>query len=476
MRWVLIGGLLLLGLLAGVAGAADGPLADAGLDQSVTQGATVHLDAGGSTAPDGEITSYEWTIERPNGTETTPECSSCARTRFVANQAGTYAVTVEVTSDDGATDRDTLYVEVSAREMPEATLEGPTTLTAGEAGTFSIDGQAGDAPLSSYTWRIDGESRDPEPWVSKPATTITFGAPGKYTITATVTDTAGYDSRVKQTVVVEPGDSDGETASSPTGGQSEGSAGNLGTTYDRMFVDDDGDVYLAVGDEMGERDEFSMYLPNGRELQIDTEQISKKPGTWFDNPDIVQQNSYLEFERTVADLEYFEAEIKKSGYSLNELKKMMPQSECRVSDEEVQRCVEQEMRLLNKEGQEKQGQLFANVGQSWIDKEFDGHPELGPTETRAPYTKHSVENHGSSSVTPSSQNSAGSTGGSVSDSDTQPNPVPSRAENLLRTSIPDHSTEDRSQRDSSNDNGSSGAASGGNSKPKPDSSRDITVV
>jgi len=47
MRWVLIGGILLLGLLAGVAGAADGPLADAGLDQSVTQGATVYLDAGG---------------------------------------------------------------------------------------------------------------------------------------------------------------------------------------------------------------------------------------------------------------------------------------------------------------------------------------------------------------------------------------------------------------------------------------------
>lgn len=183
-------GALLLGLLAGVAGAADGPLADAGLDQSVTQGATVYLDAGGSTASDGEITTYEWTIERPNGTETTPECSSCVRTSFVADQAGTYAVTVAVTDDDGATDRDTLYVDVSARDMPEAALEGPTTLTVGEAGTFVLNGEAGDSPLSSHSWLIDNEQRGTEKWNSTAERSFSFSEPGEYTITGVITDRA----------------------------------------------------------------------------------------------------------------------------------------------------------------------------------------------------------------------------------------------------------------------------------------------
>ena len=391
MRWRLLAGVLLLGVAVGVAGAADGPLADAGLDQSVIQGATVYLDAGGSTAPDGEITDHEWTIERPNGTETAPACSSCARTEFVAEQPGTYAVTVEVTDDQGRTDQDTLYVEVAAREMPEAKLSGPKTLTVGEPGTFTLTGTAGDAPLSSYTWSIDGESRDPDPWVPAPATTITFKAPGEYTISATVTDTAGYDSRVKHTVTVDPSDTDEETASGSGGRQSEGSAGSLGTTYDRMFVDDDGDVYIAIGNEIGERDEFSMYLPNGRELRLSTEQISQEPGSMFDDPSVVHKHSYLEFERTVADLKYFSDQIKKKGYTIEELKDLMPQTECRLSDQSAQRCVEQEMKLLTREGQEKHGQLFTNIGQSWNKTEFGGHPKLGPDETRAPHVRGDVE-------------------------------------------------------------------------------------
>lgn len=384
MRWVIIGGILLLGLLAGVAGAADGPLADAGLDQSVTQGATVYLDAGGSTAPDGEITSYEWTIERPNGTETTPGCSNCVCTSFVADQAGTYAVTVEVTDGDGVTDRDTLYVEVSAREMPEATLEGPTTLTVGEAGTFSIDSQAGDSPLSSYAWTVGGESRDTNTWASEPTTQITFAAPGEYTIAATVTDAAGYEARVEQTVFVEPNETDGETVSG-VGGQSEESAGSLGTTYDRMFVDESGDMYIAVGDELGERDAFSMYLPNGRELKVSINQIAQRPGPMIDNTDTVSERNSVLFERESAKLEYFETRLERMGYSVDELKSAIPDGECQLSDEAAQQCVEQSMVLLTEEAQKEQGQSFINRGESWIEQEFEGHPTLGPESTWAPY-------------------------------------------------------------------------------------------
>ena len=51
---LLVAALALAGGVAGVA-ADSGPLADAGLDQEVESGTMVHLDATGSSHPDGSI-------------------------------------------------------------------------------------------------------------------------------------------------------------------------------------------------------------------------------------------------------------------------------------------------------------------------------------------------------------------------------------------------------------------------------------
>lgn len=51
----------------GGAAATGGPMADAGLDQTVTVETTVQLDGTGSSAPDGAIAGYEWTIRMPQG-------------------------------------------------------------------------------------------------------------------------------------------------------------------------------------------------------------------------------------------------------------------------------------------------------------------------------------------------------------------------------------------------------------------------
>lgn len=62
-----------------VATANEPPLADAGLDQSVTRDSIVHLDAGGSRDPDGTIADYSWTVEALNGSTTTLDCVDCER-------------------------------------------------------------------------------------------------------------------------------------------------------------------------------------------------------------------------------------------------------------------------------------------------------------------------------------------------------------------------------------------------------------
>ena len=85
---LLVAVLALAGGVAGVAAADAGPLADAGLDQEVESGTTVHLDATGSSHPDGSIDDYEWSIETPDGRQRRPACPTCARTEFTPTDPG----------------------------------------------------------------------------------------------------------------------------------------------------------------------------------------------------------------------------------------------------------------------------------------------------------------------------------------------------------------------------------------------------
>jgi len=134
----------------------EAPLADAGLDQEVPVNATVYLDASGSRDPDGSITSYDWSIERPDGGPTSPRCDTCAQSEFQVEKAGTYAVTVTVTDDDGATSTDTLYVEVSDVKWPSVELSGPTSVTAGTNVTFEASATAGEEQLMRIDWHRNG--------------------------------------------------------------------------------------------------------------------------------------------------------------------------------------------------------------------------------------------------------------------------------------------------------------------------------
>ena len=133
----------------------EAPLADAGLDQEVPVNATIHLDATGSRDPDGSIEDYEWEIERPDGTTTSPECGTCARTVFQVESTGTYNATVTVTDDDGAQRSDTLRVEVYAVEGPSVELSGPTDLSPNASGTFTATAEAGDNSLVGVDWEVN---------------------------------------------------------------------------------------------------------------------------------------------------------------------------------------------------------------------------------------------------------------------------------------------------------------------------------
>ena len=92
------------------------PLSDAGLDQTVTEGATVHLDGRGSRAPDGAIERYEWVVTDSDGTEVHRSSGSDPTASFEASSVGGYEARLVVTDDAGRSDSDTLFVEVEPED------------------------------------------------------------------------------------------------------------------------------------------------------------------------------------------------------------------------------------------------------------------------------------------------------------------------------------------------------------------------
>lgn len=142
--------------VCGTAIAASGPMADAGLDQTVTVETAVQLDGTGSAHPDGDIRGYEWAIEAPDGSVIAPDCPSCERTQFTPEQAGRYEVTVTVRDDAGDTDADTLFVYVEDAG-PSVDLAGETVPDVGEPVEFTATAESLDAELEEVAWAVDDE-------------------------------------------------------------------------------------------------------------------------------------------------------------------------------------------------------------------------------------------------------------------------------------------------------------------------------
>ncbi|MFC6975432.1 CARDB domain-containing protein [Halomicroarcula sp. GCM10025709] len=174
--------------------ASDPPLADAGLDQTVPPGTTVHLDANGSRDPDGQITSVRWRIDGPAGSSATPACRTCRQTTFSPTTVGQYNVTLTVTDDDGQSRSDTLEVVVEPAGGPGVSLSGPATATRGRQTTVTADVTAPSGQLDTLAWVVDGTFVRREPVTGSDATvslTRQFDTIGPARIRAIAYDTAG---------------------------------------------------------------------------------------------------------------------------------------------------------------------------------------------------------------------------------------------------------------------------------------------
>ncbi|MBL7185672.1 MAG: S8 family serine peptidase [Phycisphaerae bacterium] len=178
------------------------PIAVAGADQSVRVGSAVQLDGSGSTDPDGDSITYEWTLIRPGPSAAVLSGTTTAEPTFVADVEGTYKVELQV-YDGVLSDFDTVMITAQPNKAPTANA-GPDQTVSDADGSGSegvvLDGSASDDPdgnVATYKW-TEGNTVLGKDMTISPALSV-----GTHNITLAVTDNEGADDTDEVTIVVE---------------------------------------------------------------------------------------------------------------------------------------------------------------------------------------------------------------------------------------------------------------------------------
>ena len=119
------------------------PVANAGEDQTnVTIGATVTLDGSGSTDPDGDTLTYQWTMTvKPAGSTAVLSDAADKHPTFTADRAGTYTLSLVV--NDGQLDsaEDSVHITTKTATPPPPSNHAPVA-DAGEDRLLNIGSDA----------------------------------------------------------------------------------------------------------------------------------------------------------------------------------------------------------------------------------------------------------------------------------------------------------------------------------------------
>ena len=193
----------------------DPPTANAGDDQTVSEGTAVTL-VGSGTDPEDDPLSYSWRQSGSNPTVPLTGASTATPT-FTAPEltAGT-TLTFELrVTAGGASATDAVAVVIQAdNDPPTANAGDDQTVSEGTAVTLTGSGTDPEAAALSYSWRQSG-SNPTVPLTGASTATPTFTAPeltGDTTLTFELTVTAGGASATDAVGVVIQADNDPPTA------------------------------------------------------------------------------------------------------------------------------------------------------------------------------------------------------------------------------------------------------------------------
>jgi ABC-type transport system substrate-binding protein/PKD repeat protein len=178
----------------------EDPVADAGTDQTVTEGATVTF--AGSGTDNVAIVSYTWAFDY-DGSEVT-RTGTAPTFDFVI--PGVYVVTLTVADEAGNEGTDTVTITVEAapvaNEAPVADAGDDQPVTVGDEVTFDGSGSSdSDGTIDNYTWSFTYNAVAKE--IYGESATFDFDIVGTYEVTLTVTDDDDATDTDTMTVTVQ---------------------------------------------------------------------------------------------------------------------------------------------------------------------------------------------------------------------------------------------------------------------------------
>lgn len=188
------------------------PIADAGLDQRVSEGSLVTLDGTGSSDPDGDLLGLSWEViaEPSTGGEPT---ASLGGTRenptLLAAENGTYAARVTATDARQSSATDDVAITVR-NEAPQVGIEEPASgslFQVGEVGVVAsfADPGAFDVHSCAVLWDVDQPTAPVPGTVSRIDRTCSASRSlqaGVYTVSLSVVDDEGASGSAMTQLVV----------------------------------------------------------------------------------------------------------------------------------------------------------------------------------------------------------------------------------------------------------------------------------
>ena len=170
------------------------PIANAGIDQTITLPDNIINLSGNGNDPDGTITAYSWTkIYGPVAGNIAT--ASSATTMVSGLTEGIYSFELTVTDNHSATGKDTIEITVNPEPNEAPTAEaGPNQTITLPVNTVTLSGSGTDpdGTIVSYLWsKISGPAAGTITNLSSPTTTVTGLIEGVYQYQLEVTDNDG---------------------------------------------------------------------------------------------------------------------------------------------------------------------------------------------------------------------------------------------------------------------------------------------
>jgi len=183
---------------------ADRPVADAGEDLSACVAGEVRLTGAGSYDPRGLGLRYEWSIQaKPYGSAAEIIDHDTANCRFTPDLPGEYAISLQITTDDGRGAAD--QVEVTAEEcdyFPRAAISGPGIVcqTTPPVVELSGKGSSGRSEIVRYSWTVEASPAGSSVAPINPGESVQFqlDRPGVYRFGLVVENSLGLRSDLVQ--------------------------------------------------------------------------------------------------------------------------------------------------------------------------------------------------------------------------------------------------------------------------------------